>query len=328
MTVSPFRILVTRPFDDEALEPLRAEPGVELQVLEEGEAQDGVRLAEAAASAHGILAMLTERIDETLMGGCPELRVVSNFAVGTDNIDVPAARARGIEVCNTPDVLTETTAEMAIALMFAVSRRVAEADRYVRAGRWTGWEPTALLGMDLHGKTLGIVGAGRIGAAVAKRGHGLGMEIVYAARSAKPALEERFGARLSNLEELLGQAHVVSLHVPLVEAPPEQTTRSLLNARRLDLLRPDAILINTARGPIVDERALAEKLRRREIFGAGLDVFETEPDPIPELLELDNVVLAPHIGSATVTTRRRMADCAVENLVRFVRGETPLSTVT
>lgn len=323
MTGSSFRVLVTRPFDAEALEPLRAEPCVELHELEEGAALDAEWLRKAASQAHGLLTMLTERVDEKLMAACPDLRVVSNFAVGTDNIDVAAARARGIVVCNTPDVLTETTAEMAIALMFAVSRRVVEADRYVRAGRWTGWQPTALLGVDLFGKTLGVVGAGRIGAAVARRGRALGMEIVYTARSAKETLELNCGARRLGLEELLSTAEVVSLHVPL-----RDDTRHLLSGERLDLLRRDAILVNTARGPIVDEHALLGKLERREIFGAGLDVFENEPEPLPGLLQLENVVLSPHLGSATVATRRRMADCAVENLVRFVRGQEPLSRVT
>lgn len=322
MNTESFRVLVTRPFDEDALEPLRSEPGVDLRMLDEGEAEDATRLRERASQAHGLLTMLTERIDETLLDGCPDLRVISNFAVGTDNIDVPAARQRDIVVCNTPDVLTETTAEMAVALMLAVSRRVVEADRYVRAGRWTGWEPDALLGVDLFGRSLGVVGAGRIGAAVARRGRALGMDVVYTARSSKPELETELGARRLELETLLREAHVVSLHVPL-----QSQTRHLLDADRLDLLRSDAILINTARGPIVDERALAGKLARREIFGAGLDVFENEPDPREELLELKNVVLAPHIGSATVATRRRMADCAVENLIRFVRGQEPLSTV-
>lgn len=323
MTSDPFRILATRPFDEEAVQPLRTEPGVDFAMLEEGEAEDVGRLREAAASAHGLLTMLTERIDEQLMRACPGLRVVSNFAVGTDNIDVDAARRRGIVVCNTPDVLTETTAEMAVALMFAVSRRLVEADRYVRTGRWTGWEPTALLGVDLAGRTLGVVGAGRIGAAVARRGRALGMNVVYTARTAKPELEAECRAQRLELDELLRRSHVVSLHVPL-----EDATHHLLSTERLDLLGPDAILINTARGPIVDEGALVGKLKRGEIYGAGLDVFEKEPNPSPELLSLDNVVLAPHVGSATVATRRRMADCAVENLLRFKRGEEPVSTVT
>ncbi len=320
--VEPPRVVVTRPFDTAVQAAFEARSDLLVEVMEHDEAANRSQLMARASTARGLLTMVTETVDARLLDACPDLEIVSNMAVGTDNIDLAAATERGVLVCNTPDVLTETTAELAIALMFAVSRRVAEADRFVRDGRWGSWAPDMLLGVDLFGATLGIVGAGRIGSAVARKGAALGMTVVYSARSVHADLEQELGARRLELEDLLATADVVSVHVPL---SPE--TRRLMTAERLSSMKPKAILINTARGSVVDEEALVRVLGAGHLFGAGLDVFEQEPRVHPGLLEFDNVVLSPHIGSATSATRRRMAEVAVDNLVRFFSGRPPLSTV-
>lgn len=270
----------------------------------------------------GVLCLLTDTIDETVMAAAgPRCRVLANYAVGFNNIDVAAATRRRILVTNTPGVLTEATADLTWAALFAIARRVAEGDRLVRAGRWDGWGPMQLLGQDVHGATLGIVGAGRIGAAVALRSIGFRMRVLYADGEQKPELE-RIGARRVPIEELLRESDFVSLHVPL-----DATTRHLIDARALARMKPTACLINTARGPIVDEAALVEALRERRIAGAALDVYEHEPELTPGLTSLDNVVCIPHLGSATQATRNRMAVMAAENLVAALRGERPPNLV-
>ncbi len=316
------KIVVTRPFEASTLETLTKTSGLDVVVLPEGAAADRSKLLAAVGDAQGLFSMISESIDEELFAAARRLEIVSNMAVGYDNIDIAAASQRGVVVCNTPDVLTETTAELTIALMFAASRRIAEADRFVRAGQWSAWGPQMLLGLDLAGSTLGIVGAGRIGRAVARRANALGIGVVYASRSASRVMEEELSAQRLELDQLMAEADVVSLHVPLT---PD--TRRLIDRRRLGLMKNSAILLNTSRGQVVDERALAAALASGDLFAAGLDVFEDEPSVCGELLELENVVLLPHIGSATVATRRRMAAAAVENLVRFFSGREPLSVV-
>jgi glyoxylate reductase len=258
-------------------------------------------LLERSAEADALLTILTERIDAELMDAAPNLKAIANYAVGTDNIDVEAATARGIPVGNTPDVLTETTAELAFGLMLAVARRLVEADAYVRAGRWGEWSPDLLLGRDLHGATLGIVGFGRIGKAVARRAEGFGMTVLHGIP----------------LNDLLERSDFVSLHAPLT---PD--THGLIGAAELGRMKPTASLINTARGPLVDTMALERALREGEIAGAGLDV--TDPEPLPAdhpLLRAPNLVVAPHIGSASHRTREAMADMAVDNLLAALAGE-------
>ena len=281
-------------------------------------------LVALARGCHALIAMLDDRIDGELLDAIgPRLRIVANHAVGYDNIDVAAATARGIVVSNTPGVLDEATATLAITLMLAVARRIVEADAYLRAGRWTtGWSPNFFTGMDIDGAVLGIVGAGRIGQAVARKARGLGMAIVYAGRSANEAIERETGARRLPLDALLGEADIVSLHVPLAGE-----TRHLIGAREIGLMKPTAILVNTARGPIVDEAALVLALQEGRIGGAGLDVFEEEPRLAPGLADLANVVIVPHIGSATRRTRAAMAGIAIDNVLAVLEGRPPPTCV-
>lgn len=275
-------------------------------------------LRKEVADIDGLLALLTDRVDAALLDAAPRLRVVSNYAVGYDNIDVPAASARGVLVTNTPDVLTETVADFTFALMLAAARRVGEGEQYVRAGRWRTWGPETLLGRDLGGATLGLVGLGRIGRAVARRALGFGMRVLYASPSRKLAEERAGDLEYAPLEDLLSESDVVSLHCPLSDE-----TYHLIDRDALALLRPEAILVNTARGQVVDTRALVEELRRRPII-AALDV--TDPEPLPPdhpLLTLPNALVTPHIASASVRTRTRMALIAAENLLAALRGERP-----
>jgi glyoxylate reductase len=264
----------------------------------------------------GLLCLLTDTIDAEVLDLQPRLKVVSNYAVGFNNVDVAAATARGIPVTNTPGVLTETTADFAWTLLMATARRVVEADRFTREGRFTQWEPMLLLGTDIHGKTLGLVGAGRIGLAMARRAGGFGMTVLYHDVHDPPAdLVQELGLHKVSLDDLLQRADYVSIHAPYMPA-----THHLIGAAELARMRPDAYLINTARGPLVDEAALVEALRRRRIAGAGLDVYEHEPALAPGLAELPNVVLAPHIASASLATRTRMGMVAVENLLAVLNG--------
>lgn len=276
-------------------------------------------LLEKVRDAEGILSLLTDRIDAEVIGAAPKLKVISNMAVGYDNVDVPAATARGIYVGNTPEVLTDTTADLAFALMLVVARRIVEAVDYVRRGMWKTWLPSLFLGRDVHHATLGIVGMGRIGRQVAQRARGFEMKVLYYSRSRKPEVEQDLGAKFVPLEELLRESDFVSLHVPLT-----QETRHLIGARELGLMKPTAVLVNTARGAVVDQVALYRALLAGRPGGAGLDVTDPEPiAPDDPLLTLPNVVVLPHIGSASYATRLRMAVLAVENLLAGLRGEVP-----
>ena len=297
------RIFVTRDLPFEALGRLRAEHDVD--VWERPEPPSPEALRARAASAQGLLTMLTEKVDEPLLDAAPELRAIANMAVGTDNIDLKAAAARGIAVGNTPGVLTDTTADLAFALLLAAARRLPEGAAEVRDGVWGPWQPAHGLGADVAGATLGIVGWGRIGQAMARRGEGFGMEVIHSSRSSGLPLEE-----------LLGRADFVSLHTPLT---PD--TRHLIGAAALARMKPTAFLINTARGGVVDQEALRAALIEGRIAGAGLDV--TDPEPLPAdhpLLDAPNLLVVPHIGSATVRTRERMAAMAADNLLAALAG--------
>jgi glyoxylate reductase len=294
------RVFVTRELPGTGLERLPA-AGHEVDVWPEPEPPPRDALVERVRDAEGLLCLLTDPIDAELIGSAPELRAIANYAVGTDNIDLDASTRRGIPVGNTPDVLTETTADLAFALMLAAARRIPEADGYVRAGRWGEWAPDILLGHDIHGATLGIVGYGRIGKAVARRAEGFGMEVIHGIP----------------LGELLERSDFVSLHTPLT---PE--TRGLIGAPELERMKRTAILVNTGRGPLVDTAALTGALHAGQIAGAGLDV--TDPEPLPPdhpLLHAPGLVVAPHIGSATHRTREAMVDMAVQNLLAALAGE-------
>src|SRR3990170_2375771 len=270
-----------------------------------------------------ILTMLSDRIDERLMSEAKSLKVIANYAVGYDNIDIKAATAKGIVVTNTPGVLTDSTADMAWTLLFAITRRIVEGDKLTRAGKFTGWAPMMLLGGDFIGKTLGIIGAGRIGTATALRSRGWCMKVLYTTQSNRNSvLEEMLGAKRVDLETLLRGSDFVSIHTPLTEK-----TRHLISAKALSQMKRTAYLINTARGAVIDEGALVNALRNKQIAGAGLDVYEGEPRLKPGFAELDNVVLAPHLGSATIETRTKMAIMAAENIIAVLSGQKPKNCV-
>lgn len=294
----------------------------ELRVWEEELPPPPQELRSQAAACHGLLTLLTDRVDTALLDSAPNLIVVSNMATGFDNIDLPAASERNVLVTRTPGVLSETVADFTFALLLAAARRIPEADRYVRAGRWRTWGPSILLGRDVFGATLGIVGMGDVGAAVAKRARGFGMRIVYHSNSRKPRLERRYGMTYLPLEELLRQSDFVTLHVPLTEE-----TRRLISRRELGLMKESAVLMNTSRGPLVDQTALYEALKLGRIGGAALDVTDPEPiQPDDPLLTLENVVIVPHVASASVATREHMANLAAENLLTALRGRIPKDT--
>ncbi len=315
----PEKVLVTREIPEAGLRPLR---NLDLTVLSEAPpARD--ELLEAARGAVGVLSNVTEGIDAEFMDAAGDgLRVIANMAVGYDNVDVEAAKERGIAVTNTPGVLDETTADTAFMLLLAAARRLGESERTLRAGNWEWWGPKLFVGVDVWGKKLGIVGMGRIGQAVARRGKGFGMEILYHNRSRKEDAEKELDARHVELDELLVTADFVSIHTPLTDE-----TQHLIGARELDKMKATAVLVNTSRGPVVDEEALADALADGHIFAAGLDVYENEPRVHPKLLELENAVLAPHIGSGSAETRDRMAVLAAENIVAVLSGEEPKTPV-
>lgn len=271
----------------------------------------------------GLICHITSTVDDDVLAASPDLRVVCNVAVGFNNIDVAAARRRGIVVTNTPDVLTETTADFAWALLMAAGRRVVEADHYARSGRWTRWEWQLLWGVDIHGKTLGVVGFGRIGRAVARRALGFDMRVLYHDAVRAPAdVEQSLHASPADMTTLLRESDFLSLHTPLLAS-----TRHLIDEAALRSMKPTAILVNAARGPVVDEAALARALREGWIAGAGLDVFEDEPVIHADLLPLTNVVLAPHVASASRDTRLAMATLAVRNCIAVLEGKPPLTAV-
>ncbi|PWF85381.1 2-hydroxyacid dehydrogenase [Kocuria rosea] len=312
------RVVVTGRVPDAAIEKLRAAHEVEMWPDPEPIGRE--ELLRRVAGADAVVSLLTERIDAELLDAAgPQLKVVANVAVGYDNIYVPACSERGVVATNTPGVLTDATADIAFGLILMATRRLGEGERLIRSGQDWKWGMFFLLGSGLQGKTLGVVGMGGIGQATARRARAFGMEIVYRSRSEiDPGIAAELGARRVDLDELLAVSDVVSLHCPYGPA-----THHLIGAEQLTAMKDSAYLVNTARGPIVDEAALAAALREGRIAGAGLDVFEHEPQVHPELLELDNVVLVPHLGSATVETRTAMAVLAADNVLAVLAGERP-----
>jgi lactate dehydrogenase-like 2-hydroxyacid dehydrogenase len=312
------RILVTRQLPEGGLEPLVAAGHQIVPAAGDDDTpMTPQELLAAAADADGIVCALTDRIDATLLRGSPRLRVVADVAVGYDNIDVATATELGIAVCNTPGVLDETTADLAFFLILAAARRTSDAEADLRQGRWQGFRVHQFLGQDVHGRTLGVVGFGRIGQAVARRAAGFGMEVLHHTRR-----NTGLPGWVADLDVLLRAADIVSLHVPLT---PDTT--GFIDARRLELMKPTAVLVNTARGPVVHEEALAIALENGTIFAAGIDVFEREPTVHPRLLAAPHTVLLPHIGSASEETRRRMAQLACEGVVAVLAGERPPNLV-
>jgi len=323
-TISPImppRVVVTCALPGKALDEVRDRADV--VVLGDDGNVSAERLASSVRDADGLLSMLTDRITRELMARSPRLRVIGNCAVGYDNVDVVAATELGIQVCNTPNVLTEATADLAWALLLAAARRIPEADRVVRSGGFERWQIGLLLGQSVHARTLGVVGLGRIGRAVARRATGFDMSVLYTQRTRAPAnVEKQLCAEFVDKRTLLAEADVVSLHVPL---GPD--TRHFIDANALSLMKRTAVLVNTARGAIVDEAALVDALRAGRIAAAGLDVFEHEPKIHPGLHALPNVVLAPHIGSATAETRERMAESVARDVIRVLEGLPPENPV-
>lgn len=269
-----------------------------------------------------MLCLLTDTIDAEIMDANPNVKIIANYAVGFNNIDVKAATQRGIPVSNTPGVLTDTTADMAWTLIMSTARRVVEGDKFTRAGKYKGWGPLLLVGQDVHHKTLGIIGFGRIGQTVAKRAAGFDMKILYYDVNKMPEVAQKYNAEYRELDDLLRESDIISLHVDL-----NDSTRHLISEREFGLMKDTAYLINTARGPVVDENALVQALKNNRIAGAGLDVFENEPALAPGLAELDNVVIPPHIASATRETRGAMARIAAENVIAALEGRKPPTIV-
>src|SRR5882672_7374860 len=314
-------VLISRQLPQPAIELARSRAEIDAYAVDA--AMPRAELLARLRDKQGLICVISEAIDQALLDACPDLRVVSNVAVGYNNVDVAACTRRGVVVTNTPDVLTDTTADFAWALLMATARRVVEADRYLREGRFEQWEYMLLLGGDVHGKTLGVVGFGRIGRAVARRAQGFGMRVLYQdAVAADAAAERELRATRADLATLLRESDFVTLHTPLL---PE--TRHLINAQSLKTMKKTAYLINASRGPVVDEAALGQALKEGWIAGAGLDVFEEEPEVHPSLMGLHNVVLAPHIASASSDTRLQMANLAVDNCLAVLEGKTPPTPV-
>ncbi|OQY99888.1 MAG: D-glycerate dehydrogenase [Candidatus Brocadia sp. UTAMX2] len=318
----PLNVYITRQIPDEGVNVLKkACQKVEVNPHDRPLTYD--EMLKEVRGRDAIITMLSDRVDARLMQEATNLKIVANYAVGYDNIDVKAATVRGIVVTNTPGVLADSTADMAWALLFSVTRRIVEGDKLTRAGQFTGWAPMMLLGGDLVGKTLGIIGAGRIGTAMAMRSRGWCMKVLYTTQSRRnTVLEEMLGAKRVDLETLLKESDFISIHTPLSEK-----TRHLIGSQEFSTMKRTAYLINTGRGAIIDEDALVQALRNRQIAGAGLDVYEEEPKLKPGLAELDNVVLAPHLGSATVETRTKMSLMAAENISAVLNRQKPPNCV-
>ena len=320
------KIFVTRPIPEIGIKMLE-DRGWEVVVNESAQdrAATEEELVEGLKGVDGVLSVLTDKITAEVMdAGLPTLKIIANYAVGFDNIDLDAAKERNIMVTNTPGVLTDTVAEHTFALILAIAHRIGEADRFSRAGKYKAWGPQLLLGADVSGKTLGVVGLGRIGSRVAHHAvNGFGMKVLYTDPKPNPDFEKQYGAKfVEKLEDLLPQCDFVSIHVPLLDS-----THHLMNENKLKMMKKTACLINTSRGPIVDEKALARALKENWIKAAAVDVFEFEPDITPELKKLDNIILTPHIASATEETRNKMAELAAQNIVDALEGRRPQNLV-
>ncbi|WP_175990470.1 D-glycerate dehydrogenase [Bacillus sp. Marseille-Q1617] len=316
-------IYITRRLPKTVIESLNQEFQVEMWEKEDVPVPRDV-LLEKVSGASALITMLSDGVDTELLEHAKELKVVANLAVGYDNIDLEAAKQNGVVICNTPDVLTDTTADLTFGLLMAAARRIVEADRYIKEGKWKSWSPLLLSGADIHHKTIGIVGMGSIGEAVAKRAKGFDMDILYHNRSRKPEAEERLGASYVSLDELLVQSDFV-----VVLAPLTSETEGLFQKEQFQAMKKSAFFINAARGAIVNEEALTEALKTGEIAGAGLDVFVKEPiDPDHPLLSLENVVALPHIASSSTETRIGMMNLCVQNIQAVLKGDKPKTQVT
>ncbi|MDP2906742.1 MAG: D-glycerate dehydrogenase [Nanoarchaeota archaeon] len=315
------KVLVTRRIPDEGMKLIEGK--FDLDINEEDRVLTKQEIIKRLKGKDALLCLLTDTIDKEVIESNPKIKVISNYAVGFNNVDVATATKHKIPVTNTPGVLTETTTDLAFALLMSAARRVVESDKFAREGKFKGWAPMLFLGRDVYGKTLGILGLGRIGHAMAKRGaKGFDMKILYHDVKRDESFEKEFNAKFVSKEALLKESDFVSLHVPLIEE-----TKHYIGEKELGMMKKTAVLINTSRGPVVDEAALAKALKEKKIFAAGLDVYEEEPKIHPGLIGLDNVVIVPHIASASVETRGKMAEMAAKNLILVMEGKKPLSIV-
>ena len=314
------KVFVTRKIPEPGLEILRKKFEIEVNPYDRALSKE--EIIKGLKGKDGLLCLLTDSIDADVINSEPKLKMISSYAVGYNNIDVKAATKRGIPVSNTPGVLTDATSDMAWALLFSVARRIVEADKFTRAGKFKGWGPMLMHGQDVTNKTLGVVGAGRIGTAFALKSKGFNMNVLYVDEKKNETLEKEVNAKKVTFDELLKKSDFISLHVPLIPS-----THHLIGEKELKMMKRNAILINTSRGPVVDEQALVFALKEKQIFGAGLDVYEHEPEITEELKKLDNVIIQPHSASATIETRTKMAVMAAENMVAGLKGEIPTNCV-
>jgi len=310
------KVVITRKIPDAGINLLE-EYFDQVKIISDGDFCNRKHLLNEINNADALLCLLTEKIDKDVIDAGENLKIIANYAVGYNNIDLEHATRKGIYVTNTPDILTETTADLAFCLLMAAARRIGEAERFTRAGKFKSWGPRLLCGQDIYGKTLGIIGMGRIGTAVARRGaSGFNMNILYYDTSVPENLS--FSAKKVELNELLTQSDFISLHVPLVDA-----TYHLIGEKEFSMMKPTAVLINTSRGPVVDENALVKALQQKILYAAGLDVYENEPEIPRTLKTLDNVIITPHIGSASIETRDGMAEMAARNIIDTFQGKVP-----
>ncbi len=315
------KVYITRKISSVAKKLLQNE-GILVEEYSGGKAIPRKQLVKNVKEVDGIISLLTEKIDRELIDNLKNCKIIANYAVGFNNIDIKYANSKGIIVTNTPDVLTDATAEIAVSLVLTCARRIVESDQFMRGKKFTGWEPKLYQGIQLTGKTIGIIGAGRIGQATAKRLKSFGCKIIYFNKSRKFEFEKELNAKKVSLNKLMKTSDVVSIHLPL-----NQQTKNLLNKEKLELLKTSAIIVNTARGEIMDEKYLVTMLNKKRIFGAGFDVYENEPNYNEELLKLENTVLLPHIGSATFETRDKMAELAAKNVINVLKGKKSITPI-
>ncbi len=315
------KIFLTRELPGNIEKQLRKE-GFTVSVYQDDNPISKKELIRKGKDADAVISLLTDKITKDVIEEWKKCKIIANYAVGFNNIDVDYAKEKGIIVTNTPDILTDATADLAVSLVLACARKIIDGEKFMRAEKFKGWQPQLLLGMELKGKTVGIIGAGRIGQATAKRLKSFGTKIVYYSRNEKPEFEIETGAVKSTLNSLLKNSDIISLHVPLTKQ-----TNNLLSKTKLKLLKPNVIVINTARGEVIDEKYLIHLLKKKKIQSAGFDVYEGEPKVNPDLLKLDNVVLLPHLGSATIEARTEMANLCAENVIRVLQGKKPKTPI-
>lgn len=320
--MAKWKVYVTRLLPPEAMDALYNNPDLEVEVNPDDRPLTRQELLEKVRGRDAVITQLVDKIDAEVMDAAKGVKIFANYAVGYDNIDVAAATERGILVSNTPDVLTDTTADLAWALLFAAARRIVPADKFTREGKYKGWAPMLFLGQDITGKTLGIIGSGRIGTAFAKKSKSFDMTVLYNDVKPNPKFEAEVGGKFVDKETLLKESDFISLHVPLLPS-----TKHLMSEKEFKMMKNTAVLINTSRGPVIDEQALVKALKEGEIWAAGLDVYENEPELAPGLAELDNAVLLPHIASASIETRTKMGLMDVDNVVAALNGQLPPNCV-